>query len=171
MRGANVIGVHVRKTDKKFEQVTPYTARFFKAARARLSSCADAKLFIATDCEKIVDRFADTFPGRVIFTNSIRSTDSTAVHRSQGNKRLKGEQILMDIYLLSRCKHFIGSMATSITFIVLYMLIDPLASGRKSTIINHGLLESLDWNLTVNWRQKIKKFQRGIRRKMAEALR
>jgi len=170
MRGGNVIGLHIRKTDKKAEQVAPYAARFLKAAKKQLSSSNDAKLFLATDCEKIVSRFVNNFPGRVVFTDSIRSTDSTAVHLAPGNKRLKGEQILMDIYLLSGCKHFIGSMASSIAFVVLYMLMDPVVSGQKSTIVNHGFLEFIEWKVAVDWYRRIKRLLWGVRRKIAGRL-
>ncbi len=165
MRDGHIIGVHVRKTDKKSEQVSPYTSRYLRAAETLLSSNIDAKLFVATDCEKTLDRFVGRFKERVIFTNSIRSTDSSALHTSAGNKLIKGEQILMDVYLLSRCKHYIGSLATSISFVVLFMLSDPAASRSRSTIIGPSFLERAEWNLTKYLPKKTKWFFRRLKGK------
>jgi hypothetical protein len=170
MRGRNVIGVHVRKTDKKSEQVSPYTWRFMRAVETLLSTNRDAKVFVATDCERTLNKFACRFPNRVIFTDSIRSSDSTALHLSGDNKRLKGEQILIDIYLLSRCNHFIGSLATSISFVVLFMLTDPALSKSWSTIIKPSFLERAGWHLTTSLPKRIKMFFQPIKRKLKQAL-
>jgi hypothetical protein len=170
MRDRNVIGVHVRKTDKKSEQVAPYTWRYLRAAETLLSSKRDAKLFVATDCERTLKRFICRFPNRVIFTDSIRSSDSEALHHSEGNKRLKGKQILTDVYLLSKCDHFIGSLSTSISFVVLFMLNDPALSTSRSTLIKPHFLERAEWNLTTYLPKKSKWFFRRLKAKLKSSL-
>jgi len=74
-----------------------------------------------------------------------------SVHHSMGNSKEKGDQILQDIYLLSKCEHIVLSMASSIAFVVLFMLMDPSITEKKSTIVNPNRLD----NWVCNWSKTI----------------
>jgi len=149
MLGENVLGLHIRKTDKSSEQPTPYDRKFIRAINRYLSFHNDAKIFIATDSERTLIKFKNIYKDRLIYTNSIRSVNSTGVHFSEGNGISKAEQIITDVYLLSKCDYFIGSLSSNIAYVVLYMLTNPVISKKQSTLISHGFYESLERKMYI----------------------
>lgn len=86
----------------------PFDRKYRKAINSYLSSFNDAKIFFATDCQQTLKKFKKIYKNRIIYTDSTRSTNASPVHLSHGNGRLKGEQFLIDMYLLSKCNYFIG---------------------------------------------------------------
>ena len=164
MEGMNVLGLHIRKTDKKSEQAIPYDSKFIKAVDSYLSSFNDAKIFIATDCAKTLEKFKKIYTEKIIYTNSIRSNNSSPVHSTIGNNRLKGKQILTDVYLLTKCDHFIGSLSSNIAYVVLFMLIDPMRSKKKSTLVSHGFSESLVRTIMIELHSQTKFLRRSMKR-------
>lgn len=163
--GMNVLGVHIRKTDKRLEQAAPHDGRFVTAIDSYLRSFNDAKIFMATDSSRTLRKFINRYGERVMYTDCIRSDGSSAVHITGGSGRKKGEQILIDMYLLSKCTHFIGSLSTNVSYVVLYMLCAPQVAASKSTIIRHNLLENIERRMVAcMWRSAKRVSRIGLNR-------
>jgi Alpha-(1,6)-fucosyltransferase N- and catalytic domains len=141
MCGYNMLGVHVRRTDKVDEIVLPNLSRYIKAINTYIKSVNNAQIFLATDSNDVIEKFRKIYDNKIVFTDCIRSDDSSPIHLTSGSKRLKGEQILIDMYLLGKCNFYIGLYFSNITPVVIWMLKDPNASKNESTFISEGIPE------------------------------
>jgi hypothetical protein len=108
-----VIGVHARGTDKSDTGTGPGLARivppseYFPYIDQHLVADPDARIFVATDQRQFVDEFRARYPDRVLTYEAARSETTVNVFQMQeragrGN-RAKGEEVLIDALLLSRC--------------------------------------------------------------------
>jgi hypothetical protein len=165
LRGNNILGLHIRKTDKRSEQAIPHDSRFIKAVNSYLSAHAEGKIFLATDCRKTLEKFEKRYGDKLIYTDAIRGTGSMGIHFENDNKRLKGEQILQDVYILSKCNYFIGSLSTNIAYLVLYMLRDPSESKNSSTLVSLGSAENIETRIR-SWFSNIKRLFRKTVKKI-----
>lgn len=106
-----IIGVHIRGTDFTYATATPITAYFDEIDRILIEEKREnVQIFVATDQQQYVDEFELKYPDKVICIDAIRSKNNIAPFRFQkANGYKKGEDVLMDILLLSRCDHIIKS--------------------------------------------------------------
>ena len=109
----NVLGVHVRGTDKKLEyphKALPISA-YIEAIEEHLETNPDCKIYVASDNnEAIIEIFRKFGPQKVFVTNATRmqnylSADPICLTPSTGPKH--GEEVLMECMLLSRTNHLI----------------------------------------------------------------
>jgi Alpha-(1,6)-fucosyltransferase N- and catalytic domains len=163
MNDCSLLGVHVRRTDKVDEIVLPNLNRYTKEIDKYLASVRDSQkdpiVFLATDSNDVLKKLKKIYKDIIVFTDCIRSDSSEAVHLTTNNKRLKGEQILIDMYLLSRCDMYIGLWFSNITPVVIWSLQDPSISEKTSIFITEGLPERLEHivkSLPMQIRRKIK---------------
>ena len=109
----NVLGVHVRGTDKKLEyphKALPISA-YIEAIEEHLETNPDCKIYVASDNnEAIIEIFRKFGPQKVFVTNATRmqnylSADPICLTPSTGPKH--GEEVLIECMLLSRTNHLI----------------------------------------------------------------
>ncbi|HCY82676.1 MAG TPA: hypothetical protein DHV22_14320 [Xanthomarina gelatinilytica] len=109
----NVLGVHVRGTDKKLEyphKALPISA-YIEAIEEYLQKQPDSKIYVASDNnEAIIQIFKRFGPQKVFVTNATRmqnylSADPICLTPSTGPKH--GEEVLIECMLLSKTNHLI----------------------------------------------------------------
>lgn len=105
--GHYVLGVHIRGTD--FHYAPPVSpAEYFDSVERFKSEHPDLRLFLATDQVQYLDAMRKRFGDSVHTYDCVRSTDSTApFHMDSVSPYRKGEDVLIDILLLSRANHLI----------------------------------------------------------------
>lgn len=117
--GKNPLGVHIRMTDKinctshgEPESGKPISIDLYKKHIDKNLQEHGSKFFLATDDESAAEEIKTEYGENVITTNSIRSTGTKSIHHHlAGNNRIKGEQVLIDCLVLSRCKHIIKGIS------------------------------------------------------------
>jgi len=99
------IGVHIRGTDFAYaEPTTP--EQYFSAIERFLSEHGQEpyRIFLATDQNQFVDLFRDRFEDRVITYDALRSNSRRPPFKfSSVSPYKRGEDVLIDVLLLSRC--------------------------------------------------------------------
>jgi hypothetical protein len=130
-QGLNICGIHIRGTDLDYATPVPLS-KYLEAAAHYLRSGYDA-LFVATDQEQFLDTFQEVFgPDRVFSLPALRSDSVVpAFKRQEGTPYRRGEEVLIDILLLSRCQ---------------FLIKGPAAVGEFATWFNPDL-ECLDFGL------------------------
>jgi len=105
-----LIGVHHRGTDKILESpLVPYakTLDALNSILRRLPSklIKKIRIYIATDTQDFLEYMQSIYPEQIIYSNFVRSRDSTALHVSSFymNNYQKGKEALLDCLFLSRC--------------------------------------------------------------------
>lgn len=104
-------GVHIRGTDFHYADPT-YPQEYFDAIheKARTLGLSDFAVFLATDQTQFVEAFEREFPGRVLTSEAARSRNDVAPFMLPHVRPLKkGEDVLLDILLLSRCRFLFKS--------------------------------------------------------------
>ena len=107
MKGRHVLGVHIRGTDLHYAPpVSP--AECFVSIDEYLAGHSDADIFLATDQIQYLDVMKKRYGDIVQHYDCLRSTTSTApFNMKAGSPYKKGEDVLIDILLLSRCDFLI----------------------------------------------------------------
>lgn len=100
-----IIGVHIRGTDFAYAEPTS-VSDYFSAIHSHLKSSQinDFKLFLATDQAQYVELFQQEYKDKLMHYNVARSDDHIPpFHLDNISGYKKGEDVLLDILLLSRC--------------------------------------------------------------------
>lgn len=107
MQGRHILGVHIRGTDLHYAPpVSP--AEYFASIEQYLEAHPDAHIFLATDQVQYLELMKKRYGDIVHYYDCLRSSTSTAPFNSKiGSPYQKGEDVLIDILLLSRCNFFI----------------------------------------------------------------
>lgn len=120
-----IIGVHYRGTDKKIEaprlsykhvyKEIVYAIANIKQGKSVKKKNHKIKIFLATDEQPFIEYLEKRFPGKIITTNAIRSTDGTPIHLQRHSGQYKsGKGAVLDCVLLSRC-HFLLRMDSNLS--------------------------------------------------------
>jgi hypothetical protein len=110
-RSHYTFGVHIRGTDFAYADPTGPEA-YFSAIRRLARDRRDFRVFLATDQEQFVDRFRQEFGDRLVLYASARSSSDVPTFLLQdAGPYKKGEDVLMDILLMSRCDHVLKCAA------------------------------------------------------------
>ena len=115
MKESKVCGLHIRGTDFAYAHPTPIEKYIeaIKKLEASQNSKFD-KYFIATDQQQFLDEFKQIFgANKIISYVALRSSSASPVFqdsRIDGFK--KGEDVLIDILLLSKCNFIIKGAAS-----------------------------------------------------------
>lgn len=125
----NVLGVHIRRTDKFLvgfhgatHAITPVDLDIFKQEIDKVEKEYDT-IFLATDCQDACDFIKTTYGKKVIFNkNCLRSKGVASVHENYKyvSGYTKGIDVLSDVLLLSKCKHLIRS-SSNVSITALYI--------------------------------------------------
>jgi len=119
MKGAFVVGAHVRGTDKGTPRYAdagrnPNTMRiieptsYFERIDPFLNQHPECKIFVATDQEQYLQSFKNRYGERVIAWNSLRSRTKTNVFQQYDfNGYRKGKDVLIETQLLARTQFFL----------------------------------------------------------------
>lgn len=124
-----ILGVHIRGTDFNYAKPTSLL-EYFNAISEHVGKIKneDWKIFLATDQEQFVDEFRSEFGDRIITYDSIRSLGNLPIcFNSQVNPYQRGEDVLIDILLLSKC-NYLFKCASAVGELALW-----LAPQLKST--------------------------------------
>ncbi len=119
MKGAYVVGVHLRGTDKLTNVANPKAMKiigpedYFKRLDPMLKSHSGAKVFVATDQEQFLDEFKMRYGAKVVHCNSVRSkTNRNVFQKGSLNGYRLGKDVLLEAQLLSRCQYFMKCTST-----------------------------------------------------------
>lgn len=111
--GSFIIGLHIRGTD--FDYAKPITIDKYNNEIDRLvrkHNSENYKIYVATDQQQYLNQFTERYGKKVIFFEVTRSSSHIAPFRLAGvSGYRKGEDALIDILLLSRCRHIIKGPA------------------------------------------------------------
>jgi hypothetical protein len=102
-----VIGIHYRGTDKISEAPRVAYERVFEEIEKVAKGKSKYKLFVATDEQAFLDAILVRFSGKVVYLDSIRSSNGKAIHSSKKNAYQKGEEAILDCLLLSKTNFLI----------------------------------------------------------------
>lgn len=101
-RGRTVYGLHYRGTDKMNEEAPRVPYHF---VLEKIRECHPDVFFVASDEAEFIEFMLSNYPGRILFTDAVRSINFSAIHlnptRSDGY--CLGRQALIDCLLLSAC--------------------------------------------------------------------
>ena len=101
------IGCHVRGTDFFYSKPI-HVNSYFEELDKLESIHGKFKIFLATDQMQYVQIFKHRYADRVIVRNCLRSVNGVAMFQNhQINNYEKGEDVLLDLLLLSRCDHIV----------------------------------------------------------------
>jgi hypothetical protein len=125
----NILGVHIRRTDKfclgnhgtTFQQ-SPVDLELFIKEIDTIKDNYDY-IFLATDCLDTCNHFNKIYGKKLIFNrNGFRSTGSRSIHADCQNISgyKKGLDVLSDVHLLSKCKYLIRS-SSNVSITALYL--------------------------------------------------
>jgi hypothetical protein len=117
--GKNPLGVHVRMTDKhnctkhgEPETGKPISIDLYQEHIDENIEENDSKIFLATDDSEVLEAMKNRYNDRIVTTDCIRSKGFKSIHHDlEGSGREKGEQVLIDCLVLSRCKHIIKGIS------------------------------------------------------------
>lgn len=115
--GANEgdIGVHVRHGNGERTVVPPSIQDVFRATEQFLIELPDARIFLATDCGAVLDRFIAEFGDDRVFASAKNypALGSGGMHYADGSAaRLQSaKEAIIDIWSLSRCGRLIGAQS------------------------------------------------------------
>jgi hypothetical protein len=101
-----VLGVHIRGTDFAYAEPTPPSSYFEAIDRYVEARHTDSfQLFLATDQSQFVDLFRDRYGKRIVATDSLRSSSQRPPFKfARESPYRRGEDVLIDLLLLSRCE-------------------------------------------------------------------
>lgn len=111
---SKVIGIHMRGTDKgtagsseRLMRVVP-PKEYFPLIDAYTQEHGACKIFVATDQQQFLNRVIDKYGDRVVSYQSVRTHGiRNPFELSAGNGYRKGEDVLIDCLLLSRCDYLL----------------------------------------------------------------
>lgn len=146
-----VLGLHLRGTDKgtamspaDLMRIVP-PEEYFPYIEDFTSAHGPCRIFAATDQAQFLDRLRARYGERVVSYDAIRSSDRKNPFDVQdGHGYRKGEEVLIDCLLLSRCDHLlkctsaVGEFAQYfnpyLTSIDLNLVTDHLSTGERFTL-------------------------------------
>lgn len=113
LRAPVMLGVHIRGTDFAYAKPTAID-EYFAAIDAYVEDrkIDEFGIFLATDQSQFVSAFEQRYPGRVVTCDAARSSNLVAPFKMKAvSPYKKGEDVLLDILLLSRCCYLFKSVS------------------------------------------------------------
>jgi GT2 family glycosyltransferase len=128
----NVIGLHIRGTDKGTASLPRHLMRivkareYFKYIDDYMDTNGPAKIFVATDQQQFLSQVRNRYGERVLSSDSKRATGVLNPFQIKGNGYRKGEDVLIDCLLLSRT-NFLLKCTSAVGEFAFYF--NPMLSG------------------------------------------
>lgn len=123
-QGTQVVGIHVRKSDKAISYL-----RYKRALAKQMKRCPDARIFLATDNREVEQELSALYPG--VFTlDKWLPAPGIKAHGNKDCPDLSEHAVtaLLDILLLASCDYLIYSRATSFGLLASYITAIPTAN-------------------------------------------
>lgn len=122
LAGKNTIGIHIRGTDKSREIQSVALENICAKANECAKSFSSCQFFVATDEASLLAKAKTILEGPVVTYDSYRSVDGRAIHKKQRpyhSKYMLGEEVLIEVLLLTRCNQFVhtrSNVSTAVLF-------------------------------------------------------
>lgn len=119
MRHKPILAVHIRAGIKISED--PYwrskNAQYPAEIARYLQANPDARIFLLTDDQMVLDQYKQMYGDILIYTDCTRKTpnDLELCLKDFPDKRRKGIEIIKDTYLASRCDAYIGYWGSNVS--------------------------------------------------------
>ena len=129
MKGFKILAIHVRGTDIKesYNNIEFKKMNIHKKGLDDYFKCVDLyinnydKILICTDEQKILDSFINRYKSKVIYYDSIRSTDGSPIHLNNNNDKFKaGQDVVVESLLMSKCSFFIHGFSNVAAAVKIY---------------------------------------------------
>ncbi|UCC94821.1 MAG: O-fucosyltransferase family protein [Candidatus Omnitrophota bacterium] len=159
MKNHHVLGVHMRGTDRCMDefvqQCSPLPSAYIKQIDKYLKIHSKAIIFVATDSNVLLNAIRERYPDRVIYYNSIRSeTNIDSVHwTTVGSPYQKGEDVLIECMLLSKCDFLIRSISNVSTASLYFN--PELKQINIAQLYYNNQMESFIDQVYLDWADKI----------------
>ncbi len=101
--GTNTVGVHIRRTDNALSIAQSPTRLFIERMKKEIEQNGDTTFCLASDSEEDKRSIVNRFGNRVF----------TSVHKADRNSLEGMQEALVELYLLSRTRHVLGSVHSS----------------------------------------------------------
>lgn len=118
MKGHHVLGIHLRGTDKSKDPnsqfCSPTANSYIKQINKYLKKHPDSLIYIASDSDITLNEVKMLFLNKVVYYDSLRSKNNTdCIHNllDKGSPYKKGEDIIIESLLLSKCDFLIRSIS------------------------------------------------------------
>ncbi|MGB3293854.1 MAG: nodulation protein NodZ [Phormidesmis sp.] len=123
-QGTQVIGIHIRKSDKAISYL-----RYKQALARQVERCPDACIFLATDNRDVEQELSTLYP-RVVTLDKWLPKPGIKAHGNKDCPDLAEHAVtaLLDIVLLASCDYLIYSRATSFGLLASYITPIPAAN-------------------------------------------
>ena len=131
-RDENVIGVHIRYTDRKV------SLEGIKREVTRLrSKLPEVPIFLATDNQRVQDEFRAEYDGVFVIDKSL-GDDANSLHEHVAHEDplREAENALVDMWALSRCRWLVHSRHS--TFSVAAAAIGAIPRSRQRDVDRHN---------------------------------
>jgi hypothetical protein len=123
----NNLGIQIRGTDKKTELPEPNNEKIIFMIDDYIKNKKIENIFLSTDDEKYLNLLKNTYGDIVKYNNkNFISTDGHPIH-FKFDKHTINEQVLSDVYLLSKCEHFLYCYS-NVSYLALTMGINNFKS-------------------------------------------
>lgn len=147
----DILGLHIRRTDKFLigmygttQKSAPVDLKHFKDEIDKIHKDYEY-IFLATDCDIAKNYIKSEYGSKVIFNRDcFRSSDTNSIHHKHKNISgyKKGLDVLIDVYLLSKCKHLIRSSSNA-SITALYLNLDLTQVNMNEKYSNDSEIEVL----------------------------
>lgn len=102
-----VLGLHIRGTDMNYAPIVS-PAEYFPHIDEQIRQEPDLKIFLATDQKQYIEVLTFRYGDRLVYADCFRSDNEIAPFERTGSSPYKkGEDVLLDILLLSRANFLI----------------------------------------------------------------
>lgn len=123
----NNLGIQIRGTDKKTELPEPNNKKILSMIDNCIQNNNIQNIFLSTDDEKYLNLLKNRYGNVVKYNNkNFISTDGYPIH-FKFDKQEINEQVLSDVYLLSKCEHFLYCYS-NVSYLALTMGINNFKS-------------------------------------------
>ena len=116
-KGKNVLGVHIRLTDKSTASTEKDTIvsseKYIKHIDSYLKNNDNSVVFVCTDSTDYINDLKSLFGDRLLMKDdTLRTSGVKSIHHhTSGNGFLKGKEVLIDMLLLSKCDFLIKGIS------------------------------------------------------------
>ena len=115
MEGKKTVGIHIRGTDKHSEAPPIDISKFIEIA----NKYSDHQFLVASDEYAIIDKLKKELKGNVIYYDAFRSNQTGAIHKINPCEQI-GQEVLIEVLLLSYCDIFIHSISNVSTAVLFF---------------------------------------------------
>lgn len=107
----DTLAIQIRGTDKKNEIPEPKIENIFRKIDYYFETEKVKNVFLSTDDAKYLNLIKDRYQNLVIYDNTITISHSGNPLHTLPDREKINEEVLSNVYLLSKCKHFLYSFS------------------------------------------------------------